>query len=30
MSADLATIQWYVDSALAKLLARADDLVLER
>ncbi|MEN3120849.1 DUF664 domain-containing protein [Janibacter sp. LM] len=27
MSADLATIQWYVDSALAKLLAGADDLV---
>ena len=27
MSIDRATAQWYVDSALAKLLARADELV---
>lgn len=27
MTSDLATLQWYVDAALAKLLARADELV---
>ena len=27
MTSDLATLQWYVDAALARLLARADELV---